>query len=115
MKQLYLIKDLKAEIFLPNVLVAASDDEIKRSIWTLAQRSPECPYAMYPTDFALYCVGVFNDKTGAVADTSTARFVDVFMNIIDTMRVRYGSYRGPVVTPEPLEKSDPAKNDDTQN
>lgn len=63
-KQIYSIFDLKAGYYTPELLMHDNDDVAKRWFDTFLHSAldsnPNSPIVMYPSDFELHCLGVFD-------------------------------------------------------
>jgi hypothetical protein len=61
---IFAILDQKAEAFLQPFFAATTALAFRNC--NKACRNPESPFAQFPTDFTLYCIGEFDDESGAL-------------------------------------------------
>lgn len=74
-KKIYCINDIKTS-YQPELVVFDSDSAAKRWFHQLildyqaSDRLKNAPLVLYPYDFVLECVGVFDDQTGSLCSPS---------------------------------------------
>jgi hypothetical protein len=79
-KYLYSIFDNTTKLFEPP-FVDINNGSALRRIQDLMQSNPTSPYAKFPDDFSLMCLGTWNDETGHIY-TDAADLVQPLNKII---------------------------------
>ena len=78
-KLIYSIKDTKSGLF-NGCTLYVNDNVACRDARTLAN-DKSCLFGIYPGDYDLYCIGKFDDITGAI--TSEVRHVISLASLVD--------------------------------
>ena len=68
--KLYTIADQKANIFMPP-MTAFNHADAQHKLLTSIIKDPQSQIAMYPEDYALCCIGEYDDSTGTIDALAT--------------------------------------------
>lgn len=84
MTKLYTFRDRVSGLYSAPFMSSDKKEVVLRSVRTVIERGSAEPWATYPADHELYCVGVFDADTGVITATDKPDFV---VNLSDILEV----------------------------